>query len=93
MVSWAGYELYQVMTSNICSKNPNESSSNALRVYGGDFHAVMDERSLWSFEDNEETQFSFEGLLKESVADMKMDNNHKGLDSVAEAIPATKVFL
>jgi len=85
--------MYQVMTSNICSKNPTELSSSALHIYGGDFRAVMDERSLWSFEDNEETQFSFEGLLKESVAGMMMNNNHKGLDAIAEAIPATKAFL
>jgi predicted metal-dependent enzyme (double-stranded beta helix superfamily) len=71
-------------------ENPTDNSSSALHLYGGDFRAVMDERSLWSYENNEETPFSFEGLLKESVAGMKMNDNQIGLDAIVEAIPATK---
>jgi len=74
-------------------ENPTDRTSSALHIYGGDFRAVMDERSLWSYEDNEETRFSFEGLLKESVAGMKMNNNRKGLDAIVEAIPSTKALI
>jgi predicted metal-dependent enzyme (double-stranded beta helix superfamily) len=74
-------------------ENPMDTTSSALHLYGGDFSAVMDERSLWSYAGNEESTFSFEGLLRESVAGMKMNNNHKGLEAITRAIPATKQML
>jgi len=74
-------------------ENPMDRTSSALHIYGGDFRAVMDERSLWSHANNEETRFSFEGLLKESVTSMKQSHNQKGLDAIAEAIPATRALI
>lgn len=74
-------------------ENPNEETGCALHIYGGDFHAVMQQRSLWSFEDLQEKSFSFQGLIKESIKGMKLNNNQKGLEELTRAIPATKVLV
>lgn len=71
-------------------ENPYEATGSALHIYGGDFNAVMDERSLWSADDLQETAFSFQGLIKESIKSMRRDNNQVGLDEIVKAIPSTK---
>lgn len=74
-------------------ENPHDTVSSSLHIYGGDFHAVMDERSLWSFDKHEEMDFSFQGLIKESIKGMKLNNNQTGLDEIAKAIPSTKPLI
>lgn len=74
-------------------ENPNEETGRALHIYGGDFNAVMDERSLWSFEDYQEKSFSFPALIGESIKGMKLNQNQKGLDEIVKAIPSTKALL
>jgi predicted metal-dependent enzyme (double-stranded beta helix superfamily) len=69
--------------------NPGDDTGRALHIYGGDFGAVMGERSLWSADTHEEIPFSFEGLVKESIKTMKRDDNEAGLRAVAAAIPET----
>ncbi len=69
--------------------NPHDDTGCALHIYGGDFGAIMGDRSLWSIDAHEEIPFSFEALLKESIKTMKRDENEAGLRAVAEAIPAT----
>lgn len=71
-------------------ENPNETTSYALHIYGGDFGAVMDERSLWSSDGHAETKFSFPELIAESVVAMKQSDNRVGLEALAEAIPAVR---
>lgn len=71
-------------------ENPNNTTSASLHIYGGDFSAIMEERSLWSYDNHEETTFSFQGLVKESVKGMKMNHNQAGLDAVVKAIPSLK---
>lgn len=74
-------------------ENPDNKTARSLHLYGGDFHAVMDERSLWDAEDHSETPFSFQDLLRQSIKKMKADRNRVGLDAVAEAIPATRPLI
>lgn len=74
-------------------ENPNNETGYALHIYGGDFKAVMDERSLWDFEDYEEKAFNFQDLLKESVKGMKLSQNETGLQALAKAIPAVKPMI
>ena len=74
-------------------ENPHENVSSSLHIYGGDFHAIMDERSLWSYDDHEEMDFSFQGLIKESIKNMKINNNQTGLDEIVKAIPSVKPLL
>jgi predicted metal-dependent enzyme (double-stranded beta helix superfamily) len=69
-------------------ENPGNETSSALHVYGGDFGAVMSERSLWTSEGHEQQPFSFELLLRESASAMKRDDNVAGLAALVEAIPA-----
>lgn len=71
-------------------ENPNLETGSALHIYGGDFGAVMDQRSLWTSDGYEEKPFSFGGLLAESVKKMKLSKNQKGLDLLVEAVPATR---
>lgn len=71
-------------------ENPTETVSASLHIYGGDFGALMDERSLWSAGDHKEQSFSFPALLKESVKAMQQDGNITGLKALSEAIPAVK---
>ena len=74
-------------------ENPNNETGCALHIYGGDFNAVMDERSLWDFEDHEEKSFSFQGLIRESVKGMKNNGNETGLDALVKAIPSARPLL
>jgi len=74
-------------------ENPNNETGYALHIYGGDFNAVMDERSLWDFEDHAEMAFNFQDLLKESVKGMKLNHNEVGLESLAKAIPSIKPMI
>lgn len=71
-------------------ENPNNETGSALHIYGGDFNAVMEERSLWSFEHHQEKSFSFQGLINESIQGMKLNQNRKGLEEIVKAIPATR---
>ena len=71
-------------------ENPNSTPSAALHIYGGDFSALMDKRSLWTSADFGEIPFSFPALLRESAGAMKRDGNATGLASMVEAIPASK---
>ena len=71
-------------------ENPNNSTGRSLHIYGGDFNAIMDKRSLWSFSDYEEKPFSFQDLIKESIKGMKMNHNRAGLEEVVKAIPSVK---
>lgn len=74
-------------------ENPNDSTGRSLHLYGGDFAALMDERSLWGTDDHAEKPFSFEQLVAESVKTMKAHGNRAGLDAVAKAIPATRALI
>lgn len=74
-------------------ENPNISTSGALHIYGGDFYAVMDERSLWDYDDYSAKSFNFEGLISESIKGMKQNQNQTGLNELVKAIPATKSLI
>jgi predicted metal-dependent enzyme (double-stranded beta helix superfamily) len=69
-------------------ENPTDGISSALHIYAGDFGALSDRRSLYSYGEHERNGFSFEGLLAESVVAMKKSGNDKGLDGLVQAIPA-----
>lgn len=71
-------------------ENPTEKVSASLHIYGGDFGALMDDRSLWSTEEHKEKSFSFPALLEESVKAMRSDGNTTGLQELVKAIPAAK---
>jgi len=72
-----------------CIENPGDEQAHALHLYGGDFGAIADQRSLWSWEKHEEKPFSFPELLKESATAMHQSGNRAGLDALSEAMPAT----
>jgi len=74
-------------------ENPNKTTSGALHIYGGDFHSIMDERSLWDYDDFSEKAFNFEGLIKESIKGMIQNQNQTGLNELANAIPTTKKII
>jgi predicted metal-dependent enzyme (double-stranded beta helix superfamily) len=76
-----------------CIENPDETASSALHVYGGDFRAVQEHRSLWTSVGHEKRPFSFEELLRESAAAMSRDGNTVGLEALVEAIPAARAFV
>ena len=71
-------------------ENPNQTTGSALHIYGGDFGAVMDQRSLWTTDGHAEIPFNFQALLGESIKAMKASGNQAGLDALVEAIPAVK---
>jgi len=71
-------------------ENPAEAASSALHIYGGDFRAVMDRRSLWSSLGYQEMDFSFPDLMRESAIAMKRDGNTAGLEAMVTAIPAMR---
>ena len=71
-------------------ENPANETAHSLHIYGGDFNAVMDERSLWDFDNHEEKSFNFQELIKESIKGMKRNQNQTGLNEIVKAIPATK---
>lgn len=71
-------------------ENPGDETASALHIYGGDFGAVMEQRSLWSSHDHQEMPFNFQQLVAESAKAMKLNDNQKGLDALVQAIPAAK---
>ena len=74
-------------------ENPGDGYGMSLHIYGGDFGALMEKRSLWSANGHEEKAFSFEALVGESVSMMKQSRNDKGLEALAEAIPAARPMI
>lgn len=76
-----------------CIENPGDQDAHALHLYAGDFRAISDRRSLWSWDGHEEKPFSFPELLKESATAMHESGNRAGLDSLVQAIPKTKAFV
>ena len=90
---------YSLKAGEVCSlredaihhiENPGDETASALHIYGGDFGALMGQRSLWSSDSHEEKSFDFKELLVESIKMMKVGENHRGLKALAEAIPAVK---
>lgn len=71
-------------------ENPSGETTSALHIYGGDFQALMEQRSLWSSVEYEEMPFTYPDLMRESAIAMKMDDNQAGLDAMVAAIPAMK---
>lgn len=71
-------------------ENPDNQTAHSLHIYGGDFHAVMDERSLWDYDNHEEKSFNFQELIKESIKGMKRNDNQIGLNEIVKAIPSTR---
>jgi len=74
-------------------ENPGDEYGMSLHIYGGDFGALMEKRSLWSANGHEEQPFTFEALVGESVKTMKQSRNDRGLEALAEAIPAAKPMI
>lgn len=74
-------------------ENPSNETAHSLHIYGGDFNAVMDERSLWDFDNHEEKSFNFQELIKESIKGMKRNQNQTGLNEIVKAIPSTKPWV
>jgi predicted metal-dependent enzyme (double-stranded beta helix superfamily) len=74
-------------------ENPGNEPAHALHFYKGDFRAISDRRSLWSWDDHEQKTFSFPELLKESALAMHRSSNHEGLRALVKAIPASKAFV
>jgi predicted metal-dependent enzyme (double-stranded beta helix superfamily) len=73
-----------------CIENPGQDQAHALHLYSGDFGAITHRRSLWSWDDHEQKSFSFPELLKESATAMHRSDNQDGLQSLTQAIPASK---
>lgn len=71
-------------------ENPGTSPACSLHLYGGDFGAVADKRSLWSYDDHQRQRFSFPSLLRESLRTMQLNDNDAGVEAVLEAIPAAR---
>ena len=69
-------------------ENPGSETGSALHIYGGDFKALMERRSLWTSVGFEERPFSFPALMRESALAMQRDGNQAGLESLARAVPA-----
>ena len=67
--------------------------AHALHLYAGDFGAIADRRSLWSWDDHERKAFSFPELLKESATAMHQSGNRAGLDALVTSIPASKALV
>jgi predicted metal-dependent enzyme (double-stranded beta helix superfamily) len=74
-------------------ENPAATPACALHLYGGDFGAVAEKRSLWSFDDHERKAFSFPSLLRESLQTMQSNNNEVGYEAVLEAIPTARKLI
>lgn len=71
-------------------ENPCGNTSHSLHIYGGDFSAVQDKRSLWSHDEHARGPFSFPALLQGSAAAMKDRGNQAGLEALVQAIPKAK---
>ena len=74
-------------------ENPDNQTAHSLHIYGGDFNAVMDARSLWDYDNHEEKSFNFQELIKESIKGMKRNQNQPGLEENVKAIPSTKPWV
>lgn len=74
-------------------ENPLRQTSGALHIYGGDFYAIMDDRSLWDYDDHSEKSFNFDGLIAESIKGMQRNENTLGLEELVKAIPACKAYI
>jgi predicted metal-dependent enzyme (double-stranded beta helix superfamily) len=74
-------------------ENPDNETASSLHIYGGDFNAVMDERSLWDFDNHEEKSFSFPSLIQESIKGMKRTQNQQGLEALVKAIPSVRPMI
>ena len=61
-----------------------------LHLYAGDLPGLQERRTLWSASDHAEIPFSFEALVAQSIAAMQRDDNARGLEALAEAIPAVR---
>ena len=70
-------------------ENPARDTMSSLHLYGGDFRAVMADRSLYRADTGEREGFTFDALLAESVTQMQRRGNRDGLRALAEAIPAS----
>jgi hypothetical protein len=74
-------------------ENPGDGTARSLHLYGGDFGALMDDRSLWSEDAHQQLPFSFEGLVQQAAIAMQRDGNDRGLSALTEAIPAAEALL
>ena len=74
-------------------ENPNEEQAHALHLYKGDFTAISDRRSLWSWDGHQQMPFTFPDLLRESATAMHRSGNRTGLQELVEAMPASKAFV
>lgn len=91
-----GGSVLELLPNDIhCINNPNSTNGSALHIYGGDFRAVMNDRSIWAVTKDGrfiEEPFSYETFMKESVIAMQRDGNQKGLETLVKAIPALGVY-
>jgi len=76
-----------------CIENSSDQPAHALHLYKGDFGALSDRRSLWSWEDHQQKPFSFPALLTESVTAMHQSGNRAGLQALVQAMPASKAVI
>ena len=73
-------------------ENPEDEVSAALHVYGGDFEAVAEHRSLWDH-DHVRDSFSFPKLMRHSAVAMKKTGNEAGLRGLVQAMPAAQALV
>jgi len=76
-----------------CVENPGDRQAHALHLYKGDFRALSERRSLWSWDDHQQKRFSFPELLQESATAMHRTGNRAGLEALVQAMPASKAFV
>ena len=76
-----------------CIENPGEQVAYALHLYKGDFRAISERRSLWSWDAHERRPFTFPKLLEESATAMHRSGNRAGLRALVEAMPASKAIV
>jgi predicted metal-dependent enzyme (double-stranded beta helix superfamily) len=76
-----------------CIANPGDQPARALHLYKGDFRALSDRRSLWSWDDHQQKPFSFPKLLQESATAMHRSGNRAGLQALVRAMPASKALV
>lgn len=74
-------------------ENPDDEQAHALHLYKGDFSAISDRRSLWSWDGHQQMPFSFPDLLRESATAMHRSGNNVGLQALFESMPASKAFV
>ncbi len=76
-----------------CIENPGDAPAHALHLYQGDFGALSERRSLWSWGAHQQKPFSFPELLQESATAMHQSGNRSGLNALVKAIPASKALI